>query len=53
MKNEILVPLKSGEVISAGDVCRTILGEYVPAVASVGRKVHSAEVGYVFKRVRK
>lgn len=43
------IPLQVGDVIKAGDVCRTILGEYIPAKGCVGRVVHWCEVGYVFR----
>lgn len=43
------IPLQVGDVIKTGDICRTTLGEYIPAKGCVGRKVHPCEVGYVFR----
>lgn len=44
---------KVGEVITERDLCKTITGEYIPAKASIGRKIRPENVGYVFHPVVK
>lgn len=38
-----------GDTIKENDLCKTITGEYIPAVACVGRKVRPENWGYVFR----
>lgn len=45
-----LVRVAVGDTIKEGDYCKTITGEYIPANASIGRKVKSWEYGYVWRR---